>query len=126
MLARIPAIPNEIAIVITAHETRPIAPLWSPNPRLILSASTHSNNNTATTKNTSKEITGTIQDNSSLNVGISWILSTPIKEVRSLEESNRRTIPSSTEGILSPRSFLPSSEMDAKIIRAPSSTSISH
>ena len=66
ILAIIPAIPNEITIVITAQAILPIAPLWSPKPRLILSDSTHSKSKTAAIKNISSEITGTIHDNSSL------------------------------------------------------------
>ena len=72
------------------------------------------------------EITGNTQDNSSLYVGESCILSIPIREVSTLEINSSRTIPSNTEGILRPRSFLPSRDIPAKMTRAPSKTRISH
>ena len=123
---KIPAMPKEIDIVIIAQIIRPTAPLWSPSSRLILSDSTHSNSNTAPTRNTSRDITGSTQDNSSLNVGESWILSIPISEVSNLEINNSRTIPSNTEGILKPKSLLTSRDIPSRITRAPSKTRISH
>ena len=124
--ARIPAKPNETTTIIADQANLPPAPLWSPKSRLILSDSTHSKRITALSKNTSTDQTGIVQDDVENSNGEGWISSMPINDVRTRDEISNNTIPSSTEGILSPRSFLPTREIIPRTIRAPNKIRISH